>query len=75
MTAGAAASFAALADGPTRLGLLLGIVFGLSASVSLSLWCTAGLLLGRALRTEAQWRALNALLGILLAASIVPLWL
>lgn len=75
MTVGAAASFAALADGPVRLGLLLGITFGLCAAASLSLWCVAGLLLARALRTEAQWRALNVVLGILLAASVLPVWL
>lgn len=74
MTIGAAASFAALANGPTRLGLLLGTVFGLSAALSLSLWCAAGLLLARALRTDAQWRVLNVALGTLLAASVVPLW-
>ncbi len=75
MTMGAAASFAALADGPARLGLLLGVTFGLSAALSLSLWCAAGLLLARALRSEAQWRVLNIALGLLLAASIVPIWL
>ena len=75
MTVGAAASFAALANGPIRLGLLLGVVFGLAAALSLSLWCVAGLLLARALRTEAQWRALNIALGVLLAVSIVPIWL
>lgn len=75
MTVGAAASFAALADGPVRLGLLLGVTFGLSAVVSLSLWCVAGLLLARALRTEAQWRTLNIALGVMLAASILPIWL
>lgn len=75
MTVGAAASFAALANGPIRLGLLLGVVFGLAAALSLSLWCVAGLLLARALRTEAQWRMLNIALGVLLAASIVPIWL
>ncbi len=75
MTVGAAASFAALANGPARLGLLLGITFGLAAALSLSLWCVAGLLLARALRTEAQWRTLNVVLGALLAASIVPIWL
>ena len=75
MTVGAAASFAALANGPVRLGLLLGIVFGLSAALSLSLWCAAGLLLSRVLRTQAQWRTLNVTLGVLLAASVVPIWL
>lgn len=75
MTFGAAASFAPLANGPTRLGLLLGATFGVFAAFSLSLWCAAGLLLARALRTEAQWRTLNIALGTLLAASILPMWL
>lgn len=75
MTTGAAASFAALADGPVHLGLLLGLAFGLSATLSLSLWCGAGLLLARLLRTDRQWRTLNAILGALLALTVVPLWL
>lgn len=75
MTTGAAASFADLADGPAGLALLLGTTFGLCATFSLSVWCAAGLLLARALRTEAQWRALNLALGALLAASVVPIWL
>jgi len=74
MGLGAAASFAALADGPLQLALLLGAVFGLAAAVSLSLWCVAGTLLARLLRTERQWRVLNIALGLLLAASIIPMW-
>ncbi|MBZ9962396.1 LysE family translocator [Mesorhizobium sp. BR1-1-2] len=74
MGLGAAASFAALADGPARLALLLGTAFGLTAAFSLSLWCVAGMLLARLLKTERQWRALNILLGLVLAASIIPMW-
>ena len=74
MALGAAASFATLASGPLQLALLLGSAFGLAAAVSLSLWCMAGLLLARLLRTERQWRVLNAVLGLLLVASIVPMW-
>lgn len=75
MTLGAAASFAALASGPVRLAALLGLVFGVAAAASLSLWCMAGQLLARLLRTDGQWRALNAVLGVLLAASVIPIWL
>ncbi|RUV68501.1 MAG: LysE family translocator [Mesorhizobium sp.] len=74
MGLGAAASFAALADGPLQLAVLLGMVFGLAAALSLSAWCMAGTLLARLLRTERQWRALNIALGLLLAASIIPMW-
>lgn len=75
MTLGAAASFAALASGPAELAALLGPTFGVAAAASLSLWCLAGQLLARLLRTDGQWRALNAALGVLLVASIIPMWL
>ena len=75
MALGAAASFTGLASGPLPLAVLLGSAFGLAATVSLSLWCLAGQLLARLLRTERQWRVLNAVLGLLLAGSIVPMWL
>lgn len=74
MSVGAAASFAELANGPVHLGALLGAAFGLFALFSLSLWCAAGFLLARAVRSDAQWRALNVVLGALLALSVVPIW-
>ncbi|MER8549713.1 LysE family translocator [Mesorhizobium sp. M0684] len=74
MGLGAAASFAGLANGPLQLAVLLGTVFGLAAALSLAAWCVAGTLLARLLRTERQWRMLNAVLGLLLAASIIPMW-
>lgn len=75
MTTGAAASFAALAPDPARLAALLGFVFGLLAIASLSLWCAAGLMMARAIRGDRQWQQLNVALGLLLALSIVPVWL
>jgi threonine/homoserine/homoserine lactone efflux protein len=74
MAVAAAGAYAGLADGPYSLALLLGSVFGTAAALSLTLWCTGGSWLSRMLRTEAQWRAANVILGLLLAASIVPLW-
>jgi len=75
MTSGAAVSFAALAATPAELALLLGTVFGIAAIVSLSLWCAAGQVLARRLTADWQWRVLNMLLALLLAASIIPMWL
>jgi threonine/homoserine/homoserine lactone efflux protein len=75
MTLGAAASFAALARGPLQLGALLGCAFGIAAILSLSLWCVAGLLLARLLRTDRQWRIVNLLLALLLVTSIAPMWI
>ena len=74
MTAGAAASFVALADGPVRLAVLLGVTFGIAAALSLSLWCLAGQTLARILRLDWQWRMLNLALAALLILSIVPMW-
>ena len=74
MALGAAASFAMLASGPLQLAALLGTTFGLAALLSLSLWCAAGIVLARLLKTQRQWRVLNAVLGALLAASILPMW-
>jgi threonine/homoserine/homoserine lactone efflux protein len=74
MTLSAAASFAMLATSPAKLAALLGATFGVSATLSLSVWCVAGLLLARVLRTDLHWRLANAALGLLLAASIVPIW-
>jgi threonine/homoserine/homoserine lactone efflux protein len=75
MALGAAASFAMLARGPLQLAVLLGSAFGLAACASLSMWCAAGVLFARLLKTPAQWRVLNGVLGFLLAASIIPMWL
>jgi threonine/homoserine/homoserine lactone efflux protein len=75
MTLGAAASFSVLASGPLHLALLLGLTFGLFAIGSLSLWCVAGFLLARLLRHAWHWHLLNGVLGLLLAASILPMWL
>lgn len=75
MTMGAAASFGALATGPLHLALLLAAAFGIAATVSLVLWCVAGQLLSRMLRSERQWRIVNGVLALLLAISIAQMWL
>lgn len=74
MSSGAAVSFAALANSPPRLALLLGFVFAVAALVSLVIWCVAGQALARVLRASWQWRTLNVLLAILLVLSIFPMW-
>ena len=73
MTLSAASSFTVLASGPVQFTLLLGVTFGVAASLSLALWCVAGQILARLLRSDRQWHILNAALGVLLAASILPM--
>lgn len=75
MTMGAAASFSALASGPAHLALILSLTFGTTASVSLVIWCLAGQMLARVLKSDGQWRALNITLGVLIVLSIIPMWL
>jgi hypothetical protein len=77
MAISSASSFGRLADTPAALAALLAIVFGLSAALSLSLWCTGGVWLARSIRPDAgwRWRILNVTLAALLVASIALLWL
>lgn len=75
MALAASATYAGLGASPALFAALLGAVFGIAAALSLLFWCAFGLLLARALRTAAVWRAVNAVLGAALAASIVPIWL
>ena len=75
ITLSAAASFSALVAGPWQLALLLAAAFGVISGLSLCLWCLAGGALGRLLRSDLQWRLLNGGLAVLLAASILPMWL
>ena len=75
MALAASATYAGLATSPASLAALLGAVFGVPAALSLLFRCECGLLLARTLRTTAAWRAVNAVLGAALAASVVPIWL
>jgi threonine/homoserine/homoserine lactone efflux protein len=71
----AAAGYAALAGCPFVQALAMGSVFGLAATGSLFLWCAGGLILAKLLRTDAQWLLANAVLALLLALSIIQMWL
>jgi threonine/homoserine/homoserine lactone efflux protein len=74
MALAAASAYAGVSDKPLRLAILLGAVFGLAATLSLTLWCMGGRWLSCVLTTEMQWRIANVILGLLLAASVVPMW-
>jgi threonine/homoserine/homoserine lactone efflux protein len=74
MAIAAASTYAGLSDSPLRVALIVGTAFGLAAALSLTLWCLGGHWLARVLKTEIQWRAVNIVLGLMLAASVVPMW-
>lgn len=75
MAVGAAGAYTALAEDPVKLGLLLAVVFGVAAIMSLLLWCSGGQVMARLLKTGRQWRVVNTALALLLVASILPMWL
>lgn len=74
MALSAAASFAKLADSPIVLAGILGSVFGLAATASLSLWCLLGVFLISTLRSRQHWRILNGVLALILATTIFSIW-
>jgi threonine/homoserine/homoserine lactone efflux protein len=74
MAISAALSFARVADRPIALASTLGAVFGLSAALSLSFWCTGGVWLSRTVHSEKGWRVLNTSLAVLLVVSIASMW-
>ncbi len=74
MALAAVTSFAAVASDPLQRAIILALTFGLAASLSLTAWCLGGSLLARVLRSAGQWRAVNVTLGLLLVASIIPMW-
>ena len=74
MAIAASSANAGLSSNPLHLALIVGTAFGMAAALSLTLWCLGGQWLARILKTETQWRAVNISLGLVLAASIVPMW-
>ena len=74
MAVSAASAYATLSNSPLKLALILGAVFASAAILSLTLWCIGGQWLARILKSEQQWRWVNIALGLLLAASVIPMW-
>lgn len=74
MAFGASAAFSGGMSDPVLAALVMALVFIVCGSSALTLWCGAGAVLARLLKTEGQWRLLNGLLGLLLVVSIIPMW-
>lgn len=75
MAFGVSASFTPLSSNPIYVSVLMAIVFGGAAVISLSMWCVGGAILARSVRTQRQWQALNVALAVLLGLSILQIWL
>ncbi|MDF1733287.1 MAG: LysE family transporter [Minwuia sp.] len=74
MAFGASAAFAGGVTDPVLAALVMALVFIVCGASALTLWCGAGAMLARLLKTEGQWRLLNGVLGLLLVVSIIPMW-
>ncbi len=74
MTVSAAASYASLTDTPGALAMIMGAVFITLSLFSLAVWCAAGLMLARLLKSDVHWRIANLFLGLLIVVSIIPMW-
>lgn len=74
--ASAAATFGVASDAqPVLRALTMGLLFAAAATAGCGLWLTGGALLRRWLR-EARWaRLFNRTMGVLLAASVLLLWI
>lgn len=75
MTAAAAAAYTNLASSPMQMAVLMASSFGLAAIASLSIWCVAGRELAKRISQPRHWRIINGLLGALIVASTIPMWL
>lgn len=75
MSLSATAGYAALAPNAPQLALVLSAVFVAVAVPNWFLWSGGGQVMARSIRSERGWTVANAVLGLLVVLSIVPLWL
>jgi len=66
-------AFAQPGEGALATGLRVALVFGAVSLPCLLVWVAVGRGAGRLLRTPRAWRRFNLAMGLLLAASVLPL--
>ena len=71
----ATAAYASLTDSTALLATVLVVVFSACCTIACIAWCAGGHALSRALTSDRQWRTVNAILGLLLALTVIPMWL
>lgn len=71
----AAAGYAALVSSPMALALILAVIFAALALPNWLLWCGGGQAMTRWLRTERSWQVANAVLAVMVVASVIPMWM
>ncbi len=70
----AAGAYTEFTSSSLELALLLAVTFGCAAMGAMVLWCLGGAMLGRMLRTDAQWLAINLVLAIVTIVSVATVW-
>ncbi len=70
----AAGTYAEFTSNSLALALLLAVTFGCAAMGAMVLWSLGGTMLGRMLRTDAQWFTVNLVLAIVTVASVAAVW-
>lgn len=71
----ATAAYASLSDSTALLATVLVIVFAACCTIACIAWCAGGHALSRVLNSDRQWRIVNTILGLLLACTVIPMWL
>lgn len=74
MAFAAAGTYAEFTRGTLELALVLAFTFGCAAMGAMLVWCLGGALLGRLLKTDAQWLAVNLVLAVVTIASVATVW-
>ncbi len=74
MALAAAGAYAEFTSNSLELALLLSLTFGCAGLGAMLLWCLGGALLGRMLKTDAQWFTVNLVLAIATVVSVATVW-
>jgi len=70
----AAGAYAEFTSSSLELALLLAATFGCAGLGAMVLWCLGGTVLGRMLKTDAQWFVVHLVLAIVTVVSVATVW-
>lgn len=74
MALAAAGTYSEFTSNSLELALVLALTFGCAAMAAMLVWCLGGTLLGRMLKTDAQWFTVNLALAIVTIVSVATVW-
>lgn len=71
----ATAAYASLTNETAVFALVFTSIWAVCCTIACITWCASGHALSRVLNTDRQWRIVNSILGLLLALTVIPMWL